>query len=184
MALSHILAAITAEADAQIADASAKHDAAVRSMNEGHAAAMRDVAASIKQKKQERMNQLRRRAEDHTEMLRRHAVLERKQSILDDFYDNVIRELAALPANKTEQLLSGWVKHLPKGGRILPSKIHEGVLKKIGGGHEFGPSIAAKGGFRFEGEREDRDYTYEFLVAEILRPATEISVANQIFSAA
>lgn len=184
MALSHILAAITAEADAQIADATAKHRATLSAMDERHAAAVKDMTSAIQQKKQERMQQLRRRAQDHTDMLHRHAVLDRKQRIIDDFYEAAIRDLAALPATETEKLLTGWVRHLPKGGRILPSKAHEAIVRRIAQGHDVGPSIDAKGGFRFESDREDRDYTYEFLVTHILRPATEISVASQLFPAA
>lgn len=184
MALSHILAAITAEADHQIAEATTAHKASLKALAEHHASALHVIAESVQRKKKDRIQQLRQRAEDHTSLLRRHAVLDRKQRIVDEFYDSVIRELSAMSPSQAEKLMTGWAAQLPEGGKILPSKKHEAIVKKIAKGRECGPTIDAKGGFRYESEREDRDYTYEFLVKEILRPATEISVAQQLFSAA
>lgn len=181
MALSHILAAITVEADATIAAATRAHAAAVKDMADAHERAVQTIRSTVKHQKNERMHQLKKRAEDHTDMMKRHAVLQRKQELLDEFFGKVTKALAALPVAETERLLSSWVAKLPKGGTVIPSKIHEPILKKIIGDREMAPAMEGAGGFRFVSEKEDRDYTYEFLVKNILRPDTEIEVAGQLF---
>jgi vacuolar-type H+-ATPase subunit E/Vma4 len=129
MALSHILAAITAEADHQIAEATTAHKASLKALAEHHASVLHVIAESVQRKKKDRIQQLRQRAEDHTSLLRRHAVLDRKQRIVDEFYDSVIRELSAMSPSQAEKLMTGWVAQLPEGGKILPSKKHEAIVK-------------------------------------------------------
>lgn len=181
MALSHILAAITSEADAEILAAERAHALAVSDLTAAHERATGTIRSTVKQQKTERLHQLKKRAEDHSDMMRRHAVLQRKQELLDEFYAAATKELSALPAAETERLLSGWIAKLPKGGTIIPSKAHEQLLKKLAGDRAVLPAINSVGGFRFVSEKEDRDYTYEFLVKNILRPETEIEVAGQLF---
>ncbi len=183
MALSHILAAITAEADAEIAAAERAHAIAVGELTAAHERATSTIRSTVKQQKTDRLHQLKKRAEDHSDMMKRHAVLQRKQELLDEFYAAATKELSALPTAEAERLLSGWIAKLPKGGTIIPSKAHEQLLKKLAGDRAVLPAINSVGGFRFVSEKEDRDYTYEFLVKNILRPETEIEVAGQLFGA-
>ncbi len=184
MALSHILAAITAEADAAISAATKAHATALKEMSDAHERDVSSIRSTVKHQKSERLHQLKKRAESHTDMMLRHAVLQRKQELLDEFYASAIRELAALPAAQTERLLAAWIEKLPSKGTIIPSKTHEPMLKKLHGDHTLAPAMQAAGGFRFVSEKEDRDYTYEFLVKHLLRPETEIEVAGQLFGTA
>jgi len=183
MALSDILAAITAEADAAIAAATKAHASAVKDLSDAHERALGTIRSTVKHQKSERLHQLKKRAESHTDMMKRHAVLQRKQEILDEFYASTIRGLSALAPAETERLLTAWIEKLPSKGTIIPSKAHEAILKKLHGSHTLAPAMEAAGGFRFVGEKEERDYTYEFLVKHILRPETEIDVAGQLFGA-
>lgn len=181
MALSHILAAITAEADAAIAAATKAHAAAVKDMSDAHERSVSSIRSTVKHQKSERLHQLKKRAESHTDMMQRHAVLQRKQELLDEFYASATRALVALPAAETERLFTAWIGKLPSNGTIIPSKTHEAILKKLHGSHTLAPAIHAAGGFRFVSEKEERDYTYEFLVKHLVRPETEIEVAGQLF---
>ena len=181
MALSHILAAITAEADTQIAALASQHGTRMAEASAAHERALSELCATIQRHKNERMQQLRKRARDHMDMMRRHAILARKQEILDGFYASLVDAFASLPAEETERLLRSWIERLPAGGTILPSKAHEELLRTMVNGRTMGAPISAKGGFRFESDREDRDYTYESLVTNVVRPDTEIDVARQLF---
>jgi vacuolar-type H+-ATPase subunit E/Vma4 len=184
MALPHILATITAEADECIAAAAAAHADAVHAMESSHAQALGAMRNTVKQQKNERLYQLKKRAEGHVDMLTRHAVLQRKQELLEDFYTAVTQALGGLPAHDTGKLLSGWLKRLPEGGTIVPSKKHEAFLKKYAGSRDIAPAIASSGGFRYIGKTEDRDYTYEFLVRNVFRPDTEVEVSARLFGPA
>jgi hypothetical protein len=67
-------------------------------------------------------------------------------------------------------------------GTIHPTQAHEAILKKLAGSaFTMGAVIPGKGGFRFSGATQDRDYTFEFLVHHVLRPATEMDTARTIF---
>lgn len=183
MALSHILHAITAEADADIRALRQKHDDLLRSLDADHASALSALRHDIAQKKTERLHSLRSRAEGHINMKKRHAVLQRKQHILDALYADTARALGSLPTATLEKLMTTWIKGLPKGGVIRPSTVHTALIKKIcGDSHTTGtPLKDASGGFVYESETMDRDYTFEFLIRELLRPTTEIDAAHQLF---
>ena len=183
MALSHILHAITAEADAEIHKLRQKHDEVLKQLDTDHASALSTLRHDIAQKKMERLHSLRMRAEGHINMKKRHAILQRKQGILDALYADTARALLTLPPATLEKLMSGWIKGLPKDGVIRPSSVHASLIKKIcGDAYTIGePLKTATGGFTFESKTMDRDYTLDFLIRELLRPSTEIESARQLF---
>lgn len=183
MALSHILHAITAEADAEIRTLQKKHDDTVHALDSDHATALTNIRQGIAQKKSERLRSLRTRAEGHVNMKKRHAILRRKQEILDALYADVSKSLTTLPPATIEKMITLWVQNLPCAGVIRPSVLHEAFLKKVcGSKHTVSAPVAhISGGFLFESEKIDRDYSFEFLVRELLRPATEINSAHQLF---
>lgn len=183
MALTHIRQAITAEADATIKELATEHAAAVASQKDAHKQGLQNLRTSLQQQKTQKLHQLRSRAEGHANMLTRHAVLGRKQEILNDLYASVAESLAQQPEADLEKMLRNWIDTLPEGGKILPAKPHAALLKKLcGSKYELGDPILATGGFRYVGKKEDRDCTFEFIVKEVLRPETEISVAAQLFA--
>lgn len=183
MALTHIRQAITSEADVTIKGLAADHAATVQSLNDAHKQAMQTLRTSLLQQKTQKLHQLRSRAEGHAGMLTRHAVLQRKQEILNDLYTSVADSLAKQPEAQLEKMLRSWIDTLPEGGTILPAKAHAAVLKKLcGSKYELGEPVHARGGFRYVGKKEDRDCTFEFIVQEVLRPETEIAIATQLFA--
>jgi vacuolar-type H+-ATPase subunit E/Vma4 len=181
MALQDILQAITTEADSQIAEAQAAHKKRMKDMKEEHEKTLHTTLTEIRQRKEARKRQMRSRAEAQARMLSSNALLRRKREHLDAFYDGIADELSKMPAPKQEAFLSAWMTMKGKGV-VHPAQPHAALVKKLAGEHcKVGEPIQAKGGFRFVGEAEDRDCTYEFIIEKALRPETEIEVAQRLF---
>lgn len=186
MALSHIFHAITAEAEAEMQALRLEHAAKMQAEETDQKRAIEHARHAITLKKTDRLRSLRSRAEGHVRMKTRHATLRRKQEILDAIYEKkVLSALRALPSTKTESMLKQWIDSIPEKGTILPSVSQESQIRKIcGDRHVIGDVIDVAGGFRYIGPTQDREYTYEFLVHEILRPSTEIALAHKMFGIA
>lgn len=183
MALSHILSAITAESDAQLSELQATHAARMKQMEEKHQEQLSSMKATVTQQKTQRKHQLKKRTEGHIDMLTRHAVLQRKQELLNELFNGVATTLAKLSDQDAERMLTSWMKTLPKGGKLIPSKKHEALVKKIAGNaYTVDAAGTFAGGFQYIGEKEDRNYTFEFLVEHVLRPSVEIEAASKLFA--
>lgn len=183
MALQDILDAITKQADAQIAQersASQKRISALREESERNTAKKKQ---EIAQQKEERKEQMLKKAEAHSTMTQRNAELQKKQELLDNLYTLVVKQLASMPAESVEALLKHCLKAIKVKGEIHPSKAHRDILKKIAPSERFsiGEDVSASGGFVFVSDREEHDCTFEHLVAETLRPATEVETAHALF---
>lgn len=127
---------------------------------------------------------MKRKAELHAESNRRNAVLRKKHELLDRVFADAVEALSGLSDKETEALLGHCLKTIKNKGTIMPSKKHEALLKKIAKDDhfEFGKHIDASGGFIFESDKTDRDFTFENIVREMLRPKTELSAAISLFS--
>ena len=184
MALKDILQAITDEADRQIAEAQTRHKTEMKEIKDSSEKTLTASLKHIHQQKEQWKLQMRQRAESHAEMVARHAVLGRKQELLDEVYAQVSDGLASLPKPELEKFLSLCMGKIRDKGTFHPAAAHADLVKKLApAGCAVGETIPSKGGFRFVGEKQDVDLTFEFLVAEILRPATEIEVASELFAA-
>ena len=186
MALRDILQAIIAEADRQIADLQAAHKQSMKDLKDSHEKEYFGAIKQIDRQKDEKMHQMRSRVEGHAQMVVRHAVLRKKRELLDHFYDQISVALAKLPAAQMESLYERCLDRISGPGEILPTKGQEDLLKKLiakRDGLTLGEVTPGNGGFRFVGKTEDHDYTFAFLVTQLLRPATELAVARDLFSA-
>lgn len=184
MAISDILQAIITEADQQIADAQAAHKLAMKDLKESHEELYFAAIKQIDRQKDEKKHQMRTRVEGHAQMVARLAVLSKKQEQIDAVYAAAATALAALPKGELDHLFKACLKHIHGAGEIRPAKKHEAVLKELIAGHKgltMGEPVDAVGGFRFVGETQEHDYTFEFLVEQVLRPATELAVARELF---
>jgi vacuolar-type H+-ATPase subunit E/Vma4 len=185
MALQHILDAIVADADNRISEAKAEHKQLLKTLKEEHEKRLHAGLRHIQQEKDKTKAAMRSRAQAKAHMIASHALLKRKQELLDGLYAMVIEDLKALPAGEAE----AWIKRMLDGiadkGVIHPAKPHADIVKKAAGDKfEIGYPINSAGGFRFEGIKQDRDCTLEFLVTEVLRQATELDAAKRLFSKA
>lgn len=182
MALQDILSAITAEADERISSAQAGHKKLMKEMKEQGERNVLDTQQRLQEQKRRKMTQLKERAEAHAHMISRHALLQKKQELLNDTYDQVVAALVALPKDKMEAFLGHCLKGIHSKGVIRPAKASEAMLKKLAGDKfEMGETVDAQGGFVFVAEKEERDCTFEFLVREALRPSTEVDAAHKLF---
>ncbi len=185
MALHDILQAITAEADRQIADLQAAHKQSMKDLKDSHEKEYFSALKQIDRQKDEKIHQMRSRVEGHAQMIVRHAVLRKKRELLDQFYAQIAASLAKMPSAQLESLYSNCLARITVAGEVLPTKGQEELLKKLLAKRDdltLGAVTPGNGGFRFIGKTEDHDYTFEFLVSQLLRPATELSVARELFS--
>jgi vacuolar-type H+-ATPase subunit E/Vma4 len=154
----------------------------MKTMKEERELAVLDAQQRIQEQKKRKMAQLRERAESHARMTARHELLQKKQELLNDAYAQVIEALAKLPKDEMETFLKSCLKAIDTEGVIHPAKGSEAMIKKLAGdSFKIGESIDAKGGFRFVSDKQERDYTFEFLVHEALRPSSEVEIAHKLF---
>jgi vacuolar-type H+-ATPase subunit E/Vma4 len=182
MALQDILQAITHEADERIKSAQSEHKKKLKTMRETHELSVLDAQQRINEQKKRKMIQLKERAESHAHMVARHSLLQKKQELLQDVYAQVVDALTNLPKDKMEAFLKRCLDIIEGKGTIHPAKNSEAILKKLAGdGQKMGEAIDAKGGFRFVGEKQECDFTFEFLVKEVLRHQSETEIAPTLF---
>lgn len=184
MPLQDILNAIAQDADTTITQERSQHQKRLAAMREESERAIAKRKQAMGAQKEERKQQMLRKAQAHSAMLIRNAELRSKRALLDELYNKVVSRLAALTEKEAEPLLKRCLQSIiGTKGTIRPSKSHQNLLKRIAPSEQFtmGEAIDAAGGFRFIAEREERDCTYEHLVNEYLRPATEIEAAHKLF---
>lgn len=182
MAIQDILSAIIVDADHRINDAAADHRKRMKEMREESERALSQKRIQINEQREQKKRNLKEKAESHARMLRTKALLTKKQEYMDQLYADVLNSLSELPKEKVEAFLKQCLGSIHGKGVIRASKAHEALVKKhLPDGCEMGPSIDAVGGFSFESDTEEHDFTFEFLVNGILRPQTEISTSKQLF---
>lgn len=184
MALQDILDSITGDADKRIADAAADHKKRMKDMREESERSINRKRVQIAEQRDQKKRQLKEKAESHARMTRTKALLARKQEYMDKLYADVLDALAKLPKDKAETFLEKCLSSVKSKGVIVPAKAHEAALKKmLPAGCELGKAIDSAGGFRFVSDKEERDFTFEFLVNDLLRPQTEVRIAHELFPA-
>lgn len=183
MALQDILAAITAEADVRIADARAEHQRALTSMREESERKIAKKKQEIAVSKKERMDQLQSKALAHAHAYKRNALLSKKKEILDRVFTKATVQLSQIDENEAEALLRACVRRIQSKGAIRPSEKHAALLQKICPSEQFRleKTISAQGGFLFVSEKEEQDFTFEYLMENIIRPRSELPVAKSLF---
>ena len=183
MALQDILAAITADADRKIEKARAAHQQSLTAMREESERTIAKRKQEIAVQKQQKLNQLTAKAQTHAASFQRNAILTKKKEILDETYTSAIEEFCKINDTDAEALLRACLKQIKGKGEIHPSATHEKLLKKICPSEQFTmkPATDAKGGFLFISDETEQDFTFESLVQDIVRPRTELHIANTLF---
>lgn len=182
MALQDIIAAIIAQADAQISDKRSMLNKKLSELKEESERSTAGKKQEIAQQKEERKNQMRAKAQARAQMIERSAELAKKQELLDRLYADTITALTKLPEKDQESFLERCLKKVKGKGVLRPAKGHAASLKKLlPKDVELGDPIEAEGGFIFQSEKEERDFTFEHLVQSALRPSTEVESAQALF---
>lgn len=184
MALQDILDSIIGEADKRIADATATHRERMKVLREENDRATMRKRTQIGEELEQKKRQLKEKAESHVRMVRNKALIAKKQEYMNDVYGQVLQQLSNMPKDTTEKFLKACLSHVHGKGVLSPSKTHEAFLKNLlPAGCEMGKAISAAGGFIFSSEKEEHNFTFEFLVHDLLKPATEIQAAQLLFPA-
>lgn len=181
MAFHDILRALDAEARARVATA---QNAARSAMAEARArseSATAESIASIERSCERERADLERQATARSHMLERQAVLKAKHDAMEKTYGRALERLASLDDEAAAPLLRSLLGACPDGGVIRPTEAHAALLKKLANGREIGATVKGTGGFVHESASSERDCRYETLVRDILRPATELRVADALF---
>ena len=182
MAFDDIIAAITAQTDAQITQARTNHAANIKQLKADTTTAKKELEESVQQKKATKQAALLHKATSHSEVLTKNTELQTKQELLDELFEQVLTHLAQLPAADTKKVLEHYLKQVPKKGVIRPSKTHQALLKKLVTKHELGPTIDAAGGFIFESDTVEQDCTYEHIVQAEIRVQAEVDASYALFA--
>ena len=184
MAIQDILATIAAEADKKIKQFRETHQSELSSMRQESEQRTAKKKQEIAVSKEQKMGQLKGKAQSHADAHTRNALLSKKKDLLDSIYSDAVVELSKLSDKEIEPLLQACVKLIKTKGEIHPSEKHEKLLKKICSGDKFSMQkpTKAKGGFLFVSEKEERDFTFEHIVSQMLRPKTELEVSHNLFS--
>lgn len=162
MPLADIIAAIHAQAEKEIAFLTER---AKKEKESIHNAANTEIAVfeeDLQKKTQQRKEQEQKKADAETEMERKKMLLDEKRSLLDAVYTGVLEAVQKLP--KAEL-----------------AKLTEALEKKAKGAK--GKMQAAKeGGFFLVSDVSEEDFSFPYLVTEVLRPQTESAVSAELFS--
>lgn len=181
MAFHDILRALDAEADGRIAAARAAARASMDEARTRSESATADAITSIERSCERERADMERQAAARSHMLERQAVLKAKHEAMEKTYARALEQLANLDEKTTESLLRSLLDACPEGGVLRPTEAHAGILKKLAAGREIGATVHGSGGFVHESTSSERDCRYEILVRDILRPATEVRVAETLF---
>ncbi len=184
MAIHDILAAITQETDRRIAAAKESHRTQMSTLREESdrrlLAKKQELASQCNKKEQ----QMRSKTRTHLALQRRNAVLQKKQTLLEQLYGSIAEAFAKEKPAVLEKFFENCLNHIKGNGEIRPAKEHAELIGKIADKKRFtiGKAVDALGGFIFVSDTQERDYTFEHLAREQLRPHTEVAVAASLFS--
>lgn len=182
MAFNDILDAIVADADTRIGDATSAHKQFLKHLREESERTLLRRRGQIAEMRDQKMRQIKDKADSLARMDRNKSMLLRKQDYMNKLYNAVFASIVALPKNETETLLKHFLKNITDEGVIHPAKAHEAMIKSmLPKGCTLGAPIDAAGGFRFVSATQEHDCTYEFIVHRLLRPATEVRAATDLF---
>lgn len=186
MALHDLLQSIVHEADQQIAAAKEAHAARLQSMTTEHTAALERFRKTTNDRLQQKKRSLREKAESLGRISAGKMLLEHKNAALDALYETVLKELLALPKDELKAFFTRCLGQMEDAeGTLHAAPEHEAVLRTLAGPSlKVGePLKGTKGGFTVSTAKREWNFTFEFLVRQALRPATDIAIASRLFAA-
>ncbi|MCX7778859.1 MAG: V-type ATP synthase subunit E [Patescibacteria group bacterium] len=185
MALDDILKKIKKETEEKIKEIEERNREEVRKLEEKYRAEIEkrksEILAETEAEVQKRIQQTQIRLNLETKNL----LLQKKQEILDNIYQEVLDELSNLSDSDYQKLILNLLKRCPERGEIIPAQNRERVTEKAIAEskkkfHLAKKSLAIKGGFIFSSENLEIDNSFENLI-KIIREKTEIEVSKILF---
>lgn len=185
MAIQDIVDALIRQTDDAIAAARAAHQQRLAVARATLDADLAQRKADIVRQKEDRKEQLRRKAQSMATGNRKNAVLQAKKDAVDGVFSRLTQDLAAQPDDAIEPLLRACLKQITVSGDLFPASRHAALLKRIAPSERFTirEPIAIDGGFRFVAKDREWDFSFAFLVENVLRPQVELSVSHDLFAA-
>lgn len=183
MALQDILNAIAKETDDRVQAAQTQQRAKLKELREESERRLLQKRRQIADQKELKMRQIRDKAESHARILQSQEIMRKKQDCMDGLYSEVLSALQNLPKDQLQRFLAGCIAQIDSKGTIYPASQHEEILKSIlPPGYTLGTPITCDGGFRFSSNKEEHDFTFEFLISQVLRPTTDVTAALNLFA--
>jgi len=114
-------------------------------------------------------------------------ILQKKKQVVDSIFAKVLDNLKNLPESDQEKLVQKYLQEIKgRQGVIVPAKGREQLIKKCLQKEKTAlklaeESIEAAGGFIWQSEELNIDYTWESLVRN-LRERTELEITKALFS--
>lgn len=183
MALPDILELIVANTEKEIADAQAAQRQTIAALRHQSEREQQSELEEIQHQKEKKKDSMRARAEGHGIMMKRHSLLRKKQEVIAALYEGeVMKQLLALPEATLEKFFKHCLERIDTPGVVRPAKAHAALLKRAchGTHHTLGETIDAQGGFVVSSDKREDDLTFEFLIREVLKPRTELSVLGTL----
>lgn len=185
MALHDLINSIVLEADQQIAAAKEAHSAHLKDMASDHNAKLEKVRKTTQDRLNQKKRSLREKAESLGRISAGKQLLLEKNAAVDALYDRVLADLSSLPKAELREFLAACLKQVgDEGGTLHPAPVHADILRELAKDMTIGaPLKHASGGFTVASAKREWNFTFEFLVRDMLRPATEIDAASQLLTA-
>lgn len=183
MSFKHLLQSIAQEADRRIADAKKAHKERMHVLEAAHDRSLESIRKDAQDRLNERKRSLKEKAESLGRISASKLLLKTKNAEIDAVYDAVLEDLKKLDKGALESFFKKALD-LAGEGAIRAAKQHEAMLKKLAGKEfEMGETLAkSEGGFIVTTPTKEWNFTFDFLVQQSLRPATEIETANALFA--
>lgn len=185
MALEDILTAIEGSGQRQLAEIRSEHEARLLELKEREQKEISKEETAEKEKFSREAARLQAEAETRASQRRHNRILASKQKILNRVYDKCLKRLLSLAEEKSRSVLKKCLTALgDEKGTIKPAAAHAklvGELIKDKPHFELGETVESVGGFYFESENLEKDFLFETMVKDILRPRTESDIANKLF---
>ena len=128
--------------------------------------------------------QLSRKANDHADREKSNGILAVKRNLLDEVYNQAAQKLAASSPKDLAPVWQWALGQVHQAGTLMPSKAFASVASELTKSTELtvGETIEAVHGFKVITKTQEFDFTLETIVDSLIRPATEHSVADKLFS--
>lgn len=185
MHLKHLLQSIVQEADQRIADENKSHADRMDGLKAAHEKKLESIRKNAQDRLNERKRSLREKAESFGRITSSKLLLKTKNAEIDAVYDAVLTELKSLSGEDLKKFFKACLAQMgDETGTIRAAPQHESVAKEVAGSaFKMGDALPkSSGGFMVSTPKREWNFTFDFLVHQALRPATEISTAAELFA--
>lgn len=185
MSVKHLLQSIAQDADRRVAEAKKSHAERMRALEADHERKLDAIRKDAQDRLNERKRSLREKAESLGRIAANKLLLEAKNKEIDAVYASVSDALKGMDKPEIESFFRKALETAgSEGGVIRAAKEHEAIVKKVAGKEfEMGEHLPnASGGFILSTDTQEWNFTFDFLVTQSLRPATEIDAASALFA--